>query len=105
MTVTDERTPGFAAGTSLVAHRTSAAITFDRDAEYAPILSGTFTVNDSTKRIGAVVAVYLGPGATAPSIPATGYQSKDVYVAGKNLMYMFKVGANGSIQYTITQLD
>lgn len=106
MRVADERPPlPAASGGVAVAHRTSSALTFEQNAEYDPVLSGTFTVDAATKRIGAVVVVYLGPAAAAPSIPATGFQSKDAYVAGKNLMYTFKVGANGSIQYTITVLD
>lgn len=99
LTVVDERpVPG-------VAHRNGTALTFEQDAEYDPIATGTFSVDDSTKRIGAVVVAYLTPAATAPGLPAPNFQSKDSYVAGKNLMYLFKVGANGSIQYTITVLD
>ena len=99
LTVVDERP---ATG---VAHRTATALTFEQDAEYDPISTGTFSADDSTKRIGAVVVAYLTPAATAPTLPAPNFQSKDSYVAGKNLMYLFKVGANGSIQYTITALD
>lgn len=88
-----------------VAHRGGNALTFERDAEYDPIAAGTFTVDVGTKRVGAVVVAYLTPAAAAPALPAPAFQSKDAYVAGKNLMYMFKVGANGSIQYTITVLD
>lgn len=99
LTVVDERS------TTGVAHRSGTTLTFGQDAEYDPIATGTFSVDDSTKRIGAVVVAYLTPTATAPSLPAPNFQSKDAYVAGKNLMYIFKVGANGSIQYTITVLD
>lgn len=88
-----------------VINRSTTTVTFDNDAEYNPISSGTFTVNDSTKITGVVVCVYLTPSATAPFIPSTGYQSNDAYVGGKNLMYTFKVGANNKIQYTITLLD
>lgn len=86
-----------------VAHRTGTVLTFGQDAEYDPVTEGTFTLDDRDKRIGAVVTAYLGPDATAPEIPA-GFQSRDVYEPGKSLMYMFKVGANGAIQYTITEL-
>jgi hypothetical protein len=99
LTVVDERP------TIGVAHRSGPTLTFEQDAEYDPIATGTFSVDDSTKRIGAVVVAYLTPAATAPSLPAPNFQSKDSYVAGKNLMYLFKVGANGAIQYTITVLD
>lgn len=91
--------------TQSVAHRTATTLTFEQDAEYDPIATGTFSVDDSTKRIGAVVVVYLTPTAAAPTLPAPNFQSKDGYVTGKNLMYQFKVGANGAIQYTITVLD
>jgi hypothetical protein len=86
-----------------VAHRTGTELTFEQDAEYEPVNEGTFTLDDRGKRIGAVVVAYLGPDAKAPEIPG-GFQSRDVYEPGKSLMYMFKVGANGSIQYTITEL-
>lgn len=99
LTVVDERP---ATG---VAHRSGTTLTFEQNAEYDPIATGTFSVDNSTKRIGAVVVAYLTPAATAPSLPAPNFQSKDSYVAGKNLMYQFKVGANGAIQYTITVLD
>lgn len=99
LTVVDERP---ATG---VAHRNGTTLTFEQDAEYDPIATGTFSVDDSTKRIGAMVVAYLMPAAAAPILPALNFQSKDSYVAGKNLMYIFKVGANGSIQYTITVLD
>ena len=99
LTVVDERP---ATG---VAHRSGTALTFEQDAEYDPITTGTFSVDDIAKRIGAVVVAYLTPTTTEPTLPAPNFQSKDSYVAGKNLMYLFKVGANGSIQYTITALD
>lgn len=86
--------------------RNSTAVTFERNAEYYPISSGTFTVSDTGKVIGSVVCSYLNPSASAPTIPATGYTLlSGAYEAGRSLMYMFKVGANGSIQYTITKLD
>ena len=87
-----------------VALRKATVLTFEQDAEYAPITEGTFTLDDRTKRIGAVVTAYLGPGAGQPEITGQ-FQSRDVYVPGKSLMYMFKVGANDHIQYTITPLD
>ncbi|MBD2770260.1 hypothetical protein IC235_20430 [Hymenobacter sp. BT664] len=99
LTVVDERP---ATG---VAHRSGTVLTFEQNAEYDPISTGTFSVDDSTKRIGTVVTAYLTPTATAPTLSAPRFQSKDSFVAGKNLMYHFKVGANGSIQYTITVLD
>ena len=98
VTVVDQRPA------SGVAYRKTTLLTFEQDAEYEPITAGTFTVDDQNKRLGAVVTAYLGPDAEDPKITGR-FQSRDVYVPGKNLMYMFKVGANGSIQYTITPLD
>lgn len=92
--------PGVAA-----VNRNTTAVTFDSDAEYNPVYSGTFTVDDTTKIVGACVSVYLGPSAAAPTIPTTGYKLiSGSYSAGKSLMYMFKVGANNQIQYTITEV-
>jgi hypothetical protein len=86
--------------------KTSATVTFERDAEYNPISSGTFTVDNTAKAVGAVVSIYLTPSATQPTIPTTGYKLiGGAYEPGKNLMYMFKVGANNQIQYTITNVD
>ena len=87
--------------------KTAATLTFEKSAEYTPISAGTFTVELARKAIGAVVVVYLTPGTSDPTInlsPAQ-FQTKSVYTAGKNLEYVFKVGANGFIQYTINILD
>jgi hypothetical protein len=87
-------------------HRITAAVTFTGNAEYNPITSGTFTVDDTRKTIGSVVTIYLGTAATEPVIPATGYKKiSGSFTAGANQMYEFKVGANGLIRYTITNLD
>lgn len=60
--------------TPRVVHRTTTMLTFEQDAEYAPILTGTFTVDDSAKQVGAVVVAYLGPAATPPLIPTMGFR-------------------------------
>jgi hypothetical protein len=82
-------------------------LTFNLNAEYAPVSAGTFTVDTSTKVVGAVVVVYLTPSASdpTPNLPASQFQTKSQYTPGKNLEYVFKVGRNGFIQYTINVLD
>lgn len=89
-----------------VLHRATTTITFENNADYDPVYSGTFSVDASKKTIGAVVYAYLTPAATTPVIP-TDFQpiGTQAYVVGKTLMYMFRVSANGIIQYTITLLN
>lgn len=88
-----------------VATPTINTITFTRDADFAPITGGTFTLDTTGAKVGAVVFAYLGPATTAPAIPASFQLLSGKYEAGKELMYGFKVGNNGKIQYTITALS
>jgi hypothetical protein len=92
-------------GSVMVQTINSTTVYFRNNAEYQPILSGTFTVNTTGKVVGRVVTVYLGPSATAPTLDPAQFQVKGAFTAGKNNEFMFKVGANGFIQCTITQLD
>ena len=87
-----------------VARPSTTTIRFTQDAVYAPILGGTFALDNAGALVGTVVIAYLGPSTTAPTIPA-GYQLlSGSYVAGRDLMYSFLVGGNGKIQYTINIL-
>ena len=90
-----------AGGTALL---TGPVLYFDRDAEYQPFYSGTFTVDTTGLKVGATVRAYLGPACTAPTLPATFQLLKGAYASGVNLMYSFCVGANGKIQYYIDLL-
>jgi hypothetical protein len=88
-------------GPSLPVQRTGSVLSFDATAVYGPLYSGTFTVNTSTKAVGAVVTAYLGPATTQPVLPAGFTLIGGAYTAGVDLLYMFLVGANGKIQYHI----
>ena len=87
--------------------RTATTLTFEKNAEYTPISANTFSVNVAGKVIGAVVVAYLTPTAANPiaALTAAEFQVRGAYVAGKNLEYVFKVGANGKIQLSINPLD
>jgi hypothetical protein len=93
------------AASSGTATPSGTVLVFTQDAEYAAIYSGTFTVDVTGAKVGAVVTAYLGPATTQPVLdPATFQLVNGYYASGLNLMYMFKVGNNGKIQYTISTL-
>ncbi|WP_375436663.1 hypothetical protein [uncultured Hymenobacter sp.] len=94
-----------AATGSGVVFKTSTVLTFAEDAEHAPVLSGTFTVDTSGKVVGTVVRAYLGPGASAPALGADFQVVSGAYESGRELMYSFAVGGNGKIQCYITPLS
>lgn len=95
----------FLTPTSLVVVASSAVIAFTKDAEYPPLTTGTFTVSLTGAVVGKVVVAYLNPGTTEPVLSIDNFQLiSGSYAADKELMYVFKVGANGKIQYTITTL-
>jgi hypothetical protein len=79
-------------------------LTFTQDGEYAPIYSGTFTVDATGAKVGSVVFVELGAGATQPALPAGFELEGGSYVSGKRHSYGFRVSASGMIRYTINQL-
>jgi hypothetical protein len=86
--------------------KTGSVINFTSNAEYMPVSTGTFSIDTTNKVIGSVVYAYLNSGTTQPTLPTNVFQntgSQD-WVTGRNLMYGFKVGANGFIQFTITLL-
>jgi hypothetical protein len=88
--------------------RTGPLVTFDRDADYDLITSGTFQVDVAATpvSVGAVVFVYLaGSGTTAPSLPADTFELVGgAFRVGVPLMFAFRVRSGTKIQYTITQL-
>jgi hypothetical protein len=83
---------------------TSGTIKLDKDAEYATIYSGTFTLDTTGAKVGAVVFAYLGPAAYPPTLPSNVQVISGAYVGGRSLMYAFKVGSNSFIQCIIAVL-
>ena len=87
---------------------TATVLKFDDFYEHAPIAAGTFTVDLTGRTVGKEVKAFLAPTASDPSanLPATDFQriGNGTYQAGASLMYTFHVGANGKIQYIITEL-
>jgi hypothetical protein len=79
-------------------------LAFTQDAEYAPIYSGTFTVNATGAKPGTVVFAELGAGATQPALPAGFELEGGAYVPGKRHSYGFRVSASGLIRYIINVL-
>lgn len=88
-----------------VTTKTSTVLTFDVDAEYTSIASGTYTLDASTKVVGVCVRVSLLVGTTAITIPTSGYQKMTtaIFDPAKENIYSFCVGANNTIQYYINQ--
>ncbi|TVT39638.1 hypothetical protein FNT36_18530 [Hymenobacter setariae] len=81
------------------------ALLFTQDAEYAPIYSGTFTVDPTGAKVGAVVFVELGAGASQPTLSASQFKlAGGSYVSGSRNEYGFRVAASGKIHYVINQL-
>jgi hypothetical protein len=86
---------------------TTTVLHFDKNYVHAPISSGTFTVDTTGLVVGKEVVAYLTATAGDPAagLPAATFQLlSGAYKAGTELMYTFRVGGNGKIQYVITEL-
>jgi hypothetical protein len=87
----------------------STVLRFDKSYTHAPISNGTFTTDTSTVQVDSEVSVILAATATDPAanggLPAATFQLlAGAYANGAELLYTFRVGANGKIQYVINQL-
>jgi hypothetical protein len=86
--------------------RTGTVLAFDKEADYAELFSGTFTVDTSTKTPGIVVKALLAAGCSAISLPSTDFErvGTGAFVDGAAHLYLFSTStATGKIQYTINQ--
>ncbi|UOR06729.1 hypothetical protein MUN82_06420 [Hymenobacter aerilatus] len=88
-----------------VATRGTAELTFTQDAEYAQV-NTTFTVDAVGARVGAVVRIRLGAGASEPTLPSSGFLklTSATFTSGKAHIYSFCVAADGIIEYYIIVL-
>jgi hypothetical protein len=82
-----------------------AVVKFDKDYDFPPLLSGTFTVDVAGARLGTVVFAELGAATSQPYLDPTKFELEGgSYQANKRLSYGFRVSAIGKIRYVITVL-
>ena len=81
-----------------------AVVSFDKNAQYGPITSGTFTTDITSAEMGARVDVILASTGTEPALDATVFKTTSSYTAGVDNIYSFKVLTTGKILYTIAVL-
>lgn len=80
-------------------------VRFTKDADYPPVLTGTFTVDVAGARRGAVVFAELGASATPPVLDPDVFEPEGgTYETGKRLSYAFRVAGTGKIRYLIAPL-
>lgn len=86
---------------------TGTVLFFDRERDYTPVTSGTYSLNITGKKVGVFVRAYVEPGGTAISFNANinDFQKLGTgsFVAGVENIYVFSVANNGNILYLITQ--
>jgi hypothetical protein len=80
-------------------------VRFTKDADYPPVLTGTFSVDVARAVRNVVVFAELGASATPPVLdPAVFELEGGAYEAGKRLSYAFRVASTGKIRYLISTL-
>ncbi len=80
-------------------------VRFTKDADYPPVLTGTFSVDIARAVRNVVVFAELGASATPPVLdPAVFELEGGTYEAGVRLSYAFRVASTGKIRYIISTL-
>ncbi|GAA4391967.1 hypothetical protein [Hymenobacter koreensis] len=93
------------AGAGELRQKSGTLVTFEVNAVYAWLSSGTFAVNTAGAASGVVVHAYLGTACTEPSIPGAFVKRAGTFTAGKKHTYAFMVRPDQSIEYYILTED